>query len=67
MMIVGWAAMCLEGKGRVDILDTQDGGKEEEISEEWLHGQRWKIREGLDETWNEFMKTVEGVQSVPSI
>jgi uroporphyrin-III C-methyltransferase len=67
MMIVGWAAMCLEGNGRVDILDTQDDGKEEAISEEWLQGQRWKIREGLSETWNEFMRTVESVQAVPTV
>jgi uroporphyrin-III C-methyltransferase len=67
MMIVGWAAMCLEGKGRVDILDTKEEGREEGIVEEWLQGQRWKIREGLEGIWNEFIKTVEGVQAVPQL
>lgn len=67
MMIVGWAAMCLEGKGRVDILDTQEEVVEEEIAEEWLKGQRWKMREGLEGIWGEFMKTVEGVQAVPQV
>jgi uroporphyrin-III C-methyltransferase len=67
MMIVGFAAMCLEGKGRVDILDTKEGIKEEEIVEEWLQGQRWKIREGLDGMWNEYMKTVESVQAVTHV
>ena len=67
MMIVGWAAMCLEGKGRVDILDTQEEVVEAEISEEWLQCQRWKMREGLEGIWGEFMKTVEGVQAVPQV
>jgi uroporphyrin-III C-methyltransferase len=67
MMIVGWAAMCLEGKGRVDILDTQEEVVEAEISEEWLQGQRWKMREGLEGIWGEFMKTVEGVQAVSQV
>lgn len=61
MMLVGWAAMCLEGEGRVDILDAQTGDREEEIVDGWLGGQRWKIREGLGPEWDEFMKTVEAV------
>lgn len=61
MMLVGWAAMCLEGQGRVDILDAQTEEREENIVASWLGGQRWKIREGLGPEWDEFMKTVEAV------
>lgn len=64
MMLVGWAAMCLEGAGRVDVLDTQKEEQEEEIVDGWLGGKRWKIREGLGGEWDEFMKTVEGVQTM---
>lgn len=64
MMLVGWAAMCLEGQGRVDILDTQQQGQEEDIVDGWLEGKRWKIREGLSGDWNEYMKTVEAVQAL---
>lgn len=48
MILVGWAAMCLEGKGRVDVLDGVD---EHQIIKGWLQGQRWKTREGLPEDW----------------
>lgn len=65
MMLVGWAALCLEGEGRVDILDTEDQGGEEGIVRAWLgEERRWKIREGLGGEWEEFMKTVEAVHGV---
>ncbi|EIW71342.1 hypothetical protein TREMEDRAFT_27514, partial [Tremella mesenterica DSM 1558] len=52
MMLVGWAVMCLEGKGRVDILDSNEED-EESIVNDWLRGQRWKVNEGLDKVWEE--------------
>lgn len=67
MMLVGWAAMCLEGAGRVDVLDTQKEEEEEEIVDGWLGGKRWKIREGLGGEWDEFMKTVEKVGAVEEL
>lgn len=51
MILVGWAAMCLEGKGRVDILD---GADEREIVDQWLGGDRFKTREGLSQDWSWF-------------
>ncbi|WVQ84840.1 uroporphyrinogen-III C-methyltransferase [Cryptococcus sp. DSM 104549] len=52
MMVVGWAALCLEGKGRVDVLDRGDSKEVEEgIVREWLGEQGWKVREGLSEEW----------------
>ncbi|OCF34402.1 uroporphyrinogen-III C-methyltransferase [Kwoniella heveanensis CBS 569] len=58
MMIVGWAALCLEGKGRVDILDR--GVEDEEgIVQEWLGAEGYKIREGLDEGWKEILAGIQ--------
>lgn len=51
MILVGWAAMCLEGKGRVDVLD---GADEKEIVGQWLGGDRFKTREGLPQDWSWF-------------
>lgn len=51
MILVGWAAMCLEGKGRVDILDGVD---EQQAVGEWLGGKSWKTREGLPADWSWF-------------
>ncbi|BEJ11983.1 hypothetical protein CspHIS471_0204430 [Cutaneotrichosporon sp. HIS471] len=51
MILVGWAAMCLEGKGRVDILD---GADEKEAVESWLAGDRFRTREGLPADWSWF-------------
>ena len=60
MMLVGWAAMCLEGEGRVDILDREDeAGVDEAVVGEWLEGARWKVREGLGGAWEELMRAVE--------
>ncbi|KIR39084.1 uroporphyrinogen-III C-methyltransferase [Cryptococcus deuterogattii 99/473] len=56
MMLVGWAALALEGKGRVDVLDRAEDC-EVEMVESWLaEGQEgeikgWKIREGLNDEW----------------
>ncbi|WVQ95877.1 uroporphyrinogen-III C-methyltransferase [Kwoniella sp. CBS 9459] len=58
MMIVGWAALCLEGQGRVDILD-RDVGDEQSIVAEWLGEDGYKIREGLDEGWKEILAGVQ--------
>jgi uroporphyrin-III C-methyltransferase len=64
MMIVGWAALCLEGEGRVDILDMEKGDEgvesreEKHVVERWMGGERWKIREGLPVEWEAFLATV---------
>lgn len=56
MMLVGWAALALEGKGRVDVLDRSEDD-EFEMVESWLaEGQEgeikgWKVREGLNDEW----------------
>ncbi|WVO14967.1 uroporphyrinogen-III C-methyltransferase [Cryptococcus depauperatus] len=62
MMLVGWAALALEGKGRVNILDCAVD-REEGIVEEWLaednhNERRWKVREGLDEVWKGILNGV---------
>ena len=48
MMVIGWTVLALEGKGRVDVLDGVD---EKEVVHDWLSGDRWRIREGLDDGW----------------
>jgi len=53
MMIIGWSALCLEGKGRVDILDIEGEKEERKIVKEWLGGDGWKIREGLGSDWTD--------------
>ncbi len=54
MIVIGWAALCLEGEGRVDILDQAD---EKEVVGEWMKGERWKVREGLAAVWDELLGT----------
>lgn len=51
MILVGWAAMCLDGKGRVDILD---GADEREAVAGWLGGKKYLTKEGLPEEWKYF-------------
>ncbi|TYJ51884.1 uroporphyrinogen-III C-methyltransferase [Cryptococcus floricola] len=68
MIVVGWAALALEGKGRVDILDMPEEGEEamvgewlaEEGREEegWKSGEGWKVREGLNEDWKGILSGV---------
>ena len=53
MMVIGWSVLALEGKGRVDVLD--DGVDEMEVVEGWMGGDRWRIREGLDQGWGEYL------------
>lgn len=59
MMVIGWSALCLEGKGRVDILDQADTSDEQQIVKEWLGDQSWKVREGLSREWEELLTTIE--------
>ncbi|WVQ75715.1 uroporphyrinogen-III C-methyltransferase [Cryptococcus sp. DSM 104548] len=68
MIVVGWAALALEGKGRVDVLDMPEDGEEamvkEWLSEEgreeegWKSGNGWKVREGLNEDWKGILSGV---------
>lgn len=53
MMVIGWSVLALEGKGRVDVLN--DGVDEMEVVEGWMAGDRWRIREGLDQGWGEYL------------
>ncbi|KAK8849820.1 uroporphyrinogen-III C-methyltransferase [Kwoniella newhampshirensis] len=54
MMVVGWAALCLEGTGRVDVLD-RGVDDEAQIVREWLGEEGYKIREGLSEEWKDIL------------
>jgi uroporphyrin-III C-methyltransferase len=52
MMVIGWSVLALEGKGRVDVLDGVD---EAEVVDGWMGESRWKIREGLEEGWGQYL------------
>ncbi|ORX37565.1 tetrapyrrole methylase [Kockovaella imperatae] len=56
MMVVGWAVLALEGKGRVDVLDRP--GEEEIISNEWMGEDRWRVVDGLSEGFAEYLDEV---------
>jgi uroporphyrin-III C-methyltransferase len=59
MMLIGWAVLALEGEGRVDVLDRSEEG-DGEVVEQWMGGQRWKVREGLGNGWT----GLEGIGAV---
>ncbi|TFK18158.1 uroporphyrin-III C-methyltransferase [Coprinopsis marcescibilis] len=57
MILVGWAAIALHGKGDVSVLD--DGGEEEDEKRvaRWLgadHAAGWRVHTGIDEKWDLF-------------
>ncbi|WVQ66228.1 uncharacterized protein L199_004407 [Kwoniella botswanensis] len=61
MIIVGWSVLCLEGKGKVDILDNINASEEDErkIVDDWLNGMDYKVREGLQEGWRDLLNEVQ--------
>ena len=59
MMVVGWAVLALEGRGRVDVLDR--AGDEEGISREWMGDDRWRVSEGLGEGFGEYLEEIRGL------
>ena len=57
MILVGWAAVCLEGDGKVDILDL-DEVEEPVIVGAWLGAEGYKVREGLPAEWEELLQGI---------
>lgn len=61
MMVIGWAALCLEGQGEVGVLDDvaiegeTEEEKEKRMVKTWLGGEDFVVREGLDEKWDELL------------
>ena len=55
MMVIGWAVLCLEGDGKVDLLD---GADEHEVVNQWMAPERWKTRHGLNPVWDELLSTM---------
>lgn len=60
MMIIGWSALALEGKGDVEVLDGNDELSAQELEEvdrarvkRWLGPKGYIVREGLDTNWND--------------
>ena len=55
MMVIGWAVLCLEGDGKVDLLD---GANENEVVKEWMAPEAWKTKTGLSPVWDELLNTM---------
>ncbi|KAG1742696.1 uroporphyrin-III C-methyltransferase [Suillus paluster] len=52
MMVVGWAVLALQGTGDTSVLDEGEEGDEKRVRR-WLGGDRWVVREGIDQGWAE--------------
>lgn len=60
MMIIGWSALALEGKGDVEVLDGIEDLSAAELEsldrariKRWLGPKGFIVREGLDQNWND--------------
>lgn len=62
MLVIGWAVMCLDGKGDMKILDDemQEGYDERDLQrvDNWLGSDGYRVKEGLGEGWR---RIVEGL------
>jgi len=56
MIVIGWSVLALWGEGDVNVLQ---GEQEEVITRDvervnkWLEDKTWRIREGIDESWDD--------------
>lgn len=60
MMIIGWAALALEGEGEVTVLDDDEDTPDLEARdkarvERWLGGQDYILKDGLRDEWAQFL------------
>jgi uroporphyrin-III C-methyltransferase len=74
MMIIGWSALALEGKGDVEVLDGADGLSAEDLERmdrervaRWLGPKGYICREGLVDNWTEFLDQEEPARSLEEI
>ena len=56
MVVIGWSVLALWREGNVDVLQ---GEQEEDTTRDvvrvnkWLEGKTWRVREGIDESWDD--------------
>lgn len=60
MIVVGWAVMCLDGRGDMRVLDEAELGTERDQTRvrEWLGEPGYRVREGLGEGWKGLAQAV---------
>ncbi|KIY65937.1 uroporphyrin-III C-methyltransferase [Cylindrobasidium torrendii FP15055 ss-10] len=51
MLVIGWSVLSLWKEGDVTILD-EDGSQDDARVSRWLGEHRWRVREGLDHSWD---------------
>ena len=51
MLVIGWTILSLWGRGDMTILDEGGSAFDEARIESWLNGQRWRVTESLDISW----------------
>jgi uroporphyrin-III C-methyltransferase len=71
LLVVGWAVLALWGEGDMTVLDgngdasaTKAGiSVEDDLKrvERWLEGRSWRVKDGLDPSWNLFKAPVAEV------
>jgi len=57
LLVIGWSVLALWGQGDVTVLDEaydQTCVTDTKRVERWLEGARWRIQEGLSESWDIF-------------
>lgn len=61
MILVGWAALALEDKGDLTVLDSNVGGNAEDLEtldkrrvKNWLGESGFIVKEGLADMWSKF-------------
>lgn len=53
MIIVGWAVPALDKTGHCQVLDDTNEASDSEVIQDWLQGERWKIWEGIQDSWDD--------------
>lgn len=53
MLVIGYAVMCLDGKGDMTVLDSEeeDSSNDVERVKAWVGADGFRLREGLGEGW----------------
>ncbi|TDL26415.1 uroporphyrin-III C-methyltransferase [Rickenella mellea] len=54
LLVVGWAVLALWGPGDAQVLEEgEDSEKDRERVQRWMDGGRWRVSEGLHESWGD--------------
>jgi len=69
MMIIGWAALALEGQGEVTVLDDDEDtpdlvARDKARVERWLGGKDYILKDGLQDDWAQFLPPSASITEV---